>query len=693
MHQILPEEFLTNRINSFNKFQSKHFEALKKYNKRVFQEPVGCGKGYLFMTDILHRVLKTNESIFTIASHRLILNDQHYRDIVKLFTPLAGEIIFINNSSSKFSDNLKYIIGNKVDFLDRLIIRLKSGTKYMNINFDNKEIVNILKEQEEYSEYATDEDDNLYNNNDISDYITYLIYKNNLLKKGIIFNKTVYNTTNPKYIREIIENFKDKKIIIISSYDSLWTLGKLYKGEHYGKKNYMAEDTPAVHINTIYCDEAHMLVTTKIKDKKDEKEALFRKNYETLDLRNSNKYFFTATPKENDDNDTNLFLLNNIEEFGEIDSVSFREAGEEGCIVTPYIHKIRPCDVTDFENNIVNRSKFILQGFFKHFEKVREMSSSTTIGAKLLVKCRNMSKDAIPIFNDLLQNVINVKTELKDMCICVGGNETKECYDENGQIKPNSKSQTKTYKIYEYVNNGKSQLELKVSYDYSKKDTEYLKHIQKKSLSRNVIVLHYDTLSEGINVNGFTGVMFMTDNLISEHKIIQNIGRASRLTLNDRKYLNLKNKLEHKNIENGNVIKRTWEKPFFAIIIPYWDETSGKSKESIEIIFNKLVEIGFKPRIMSSILDELVGDEDENKKRKLKKDENEDPYDKEFEHEITLRIKDKKTKIEEEILINTKKDILNNSELVEEYDNYRYFEGGEIADMYEWYLKVKQQLR
>jgi hypothetical protein len=102
--------------------------------------------------------------------------------------------------------------------------------------------------------------------------------------------------------------------------------------------------------------------------------------------------------------------------------------------------------------------------------------------------------------------------------------------------------------------------------------SEYLEKIQNFDESEMAIVLHYDTMSEGINVSGFTGVMFLGGKLPTIIKTLQNTGRATRLHLFDR------DRLGKGEIMVGD---GKWIKPNCAVIIPFWDSESDFTKEEL----------------------------------------------------------------------------------------------------------------
>jgi hypothetical protein len=643
----------------FHKYQTFHYSKIKEHDKMVCQMPVGGGKGPIFMTDILEKSLSAKQ-IFTLATHRRILNHQHFVDLLKLLTPLAGEIIFINNSSLKFDKTLiKHFDYKVIDKLNKLSVNLRINYgEYRNCDFDNYLILGkILKEQTYYPINYTEEE--------LNEFLTYRIYKKKLGR--IDFSSTIFNTTNPVEIRNIISNpdNKDKNIVIISTYDSLGSLGKIVKGitkTPTGNKFYELDLDP-LDIDTIYFDEAHELATEETLVTEGDKEAFFKRNYKTLKFKKA--YFFSATPKESDDENTTSFLMNNPEYFGPTYTTSFRECVDIGQIVSPYLHRITPRNYEDFENNIVNRSNFVIDGFIENRIFLKKMSSNPDIGGKTLVKCKNIKDDAKGIYDYLKDHLCDILEAYDNLYmdrifICVGGMYNEGQYDSSGNFIKGSNKQKAIHKISQFILDANKKWVCIGEKDFNK--INYLQEIKNKDIKTNMIVLHFDTLSEGINVNGFTSIMFISGNILSETKIIQNLGRASRLTYIDR--YNLRERLislKDKNIDTATVLKKTWEKPFFAIIIPYWDDSSESAMDKIVSIYDKLVELlGGRVRILSSVIGNPEGNQKTEIRKRKSHIENGDEFDDEFEHLINLKLKIKKEeeisrKFEEEIIINLKK--------------------------------------
>ena len=123
--------------------------------------------------------------------------------------------------------------------------------------------------------------------------------------------------------------------------------------------------------------------------------------------------------------------------------------------------------------------------------------------------------------------------------------------------------------------------------------SEYLEILQNLADDESAIVLHYDTMSEGINVAGFTGTEFLGGKLPTITKTLQNTGRSTRLHKEDRNRL-VKGEIK---VGDGN-----WIKPHCAVIIPFWDkESEFTSRELARQIKSLRDNFGYDPIYYVSI--------------------------------------------------------------------------------------------
>lgn len=120
------------------------------------------------------------------------------------------------------------------------------------------------------------------------------------------------------------------------------------------------------------------------------------------------------------------------------------------------------------------------------------------------------------------------------------------------------------------------------------KRTDWLKKLQSIGNDYNceMIVLHFDILSEGIDIPGFTGIsLFSAPEL---DKFIQNFGRTARLDKTDRESL-----------EEGTITTKdlkTWKKPYSYVIVHEFNDLDKSQSESISQMVSNLREYRFDPK-------------------------------------------------------------------------------------------------
>lgn len=360
---------------------------------------------------------------------------------------------------------------------------------------------------------------------------------NNILKdKGLVIGDIIKTVTNPTDLSHQVKLHRDnnRKVVIITTYHSLDKL----------------EGLP---IDVIYCDEAHTLASNS-------KDSDFKENFNKI---TSDRYFFlTATPKDCFDEEEDLFLMSNKKIFGERIGMSFITAVNVGYIVNGYYHIVSPTNYTaesKVGSNLNDRIEIIKKSYNEHTEHVKTRSAEPDkIGIKMLVKCKDVSTDMWRICNGEPENdIVGLKDSMPNVKIFAGGSILMQggytCYMDG---------------------------------IYTTDRKQYLDALKALKSEENAIILHYDILSEGINVSGFTAVMFLSGVLATETKILQNIGRGTRLHPTDRERLN-KNEIT---VDD----KSKWIKPFCNIIIPYWDIESEETKQQMINLLIKLRKIGFK---------------------------------------------------------------------------------------------------
>jgi hypothetical protein len=353
-----------------------------------------------------------------------------------------------------------------------------------------------------------------------------------LLEKGLSYNDLISSTTSKVELDSLIKFHKknNRNVIVLTTYHSLFKL-------------------EGFNIGTIYNDEAHALASNHVG-------SYFQKNYEKIKYDNS--YFFTATPKDSIE-DSSSFLMNNEELFGKREGISFKEAINRGYVTEPAIHISYPEDFHKGVNykSIENLVKLIKESFDVHRRMVYKNSFDPyKIQSKLLVRCASVQQmwDLQRLLNKELNNSVIV-------CASASSNP------------------------YSNYNNF-------IGSEGIKNRNDYLDRLQ--NLDSEAIVLHVDTMSEGINISSFTGVMFLSNILPTVMKIIQNVGRSTRI-----------NELDRARLIEGiiSVDDRTkWIKPYSYVIIPIWDMETDYIAKTLSIKLKELRdELEFEPTYYVSI--------------------------------------------------------------------------------------------
>jgi superfamily II DNA or RNA helicase len=359
-------------------------------------------------------------------------------------------------------------------------------------------------------------------------------YNNILKEQKLNFKDIISSTTSPIEIKNAIERHKkaNRDIVIVSTYHSLDRLS-------------------GIDIHTLYCDEAQTLAS-------DMTESQFKSNFELITAKRN--FFFTATPKDSFDEETDLFLMNNKNIFGERFGLKFKDAVECGYITRPIIHLATPSnyDPSKKFKSVENDTLFIKETFIEHGLWLKSISvNPKLIAPKLLVKCSSVD-DMWGIYRRL------VKDEgLKDVHMFAGASRNDGGAKEQHNGEP-----------------------------VDSRD-EFLRSIKDLKNNESAIILHYDILSEGINVPGITGVFFAVEKLPTKPKILQNAGRSTRLFEIDRE------KLKRNQISTNDYSE--WIKPACAIILPITDFSSeGIVNEISKTIKDMRDSFGFNPAYLVS---------------------------------------------------------------------------------------------
>ncbi len=291
-------------------------------------------------------------------------------------------------------------------------------------------------------------------------------------------------------------------------------------------------------------------------------------------------FFFTATEKVTE-SDRDLGM-NNEELFGNmIYSKSPREMIDRGEMVPPHIHVVRSkrglkVDLDKLEHDYEALITSIIDAFKEHQNKIRSDSyRPEDIGAKVLVVCRGQ-QDLHEMF----------KTKVFE-----------NFHEQYPEI--NLYALSSDFGLY---NNG----------DYYKapvthvKKFKFLKDIKNLKSSDKCIIFHVDMIGEGIDVPSITGVMPFRNCELS--KFIQNVGRSSRLHVEDRK-----------RVYSGEIMPSEadrcngrWIKPYSWVIIPEFLENSDGFVNRFKEILREMINVyGYIPR-QETFIDNVRGlDDDE----------------------------------------------------------------------------------
>jgi superfamily II DNA or RNA helicase len=120
------------------------------------------------------------------------------------------------------------------------------------------------------------------------------------------------------------------------------------------------------------------------------------------------------------------------------------------------------------------------------------------------------------------------------------------------------------------------------------KRTDWLENLQSigDDYDSEMIVLHFDILSEGIDVPGFTGISLFSATELD--KFIQNFGRIARLDKIDRDMLAV-GSITTKDLKK-------WKKPYAYVIVHEFNDLDKSQSESISQMVSNLREYGFDPK-------------------------------------------------------------------------------------------------
>jgi len=220
------------------------------------------------------------------------------------------------------------------------------------------------------------------------------------------------------------------------------------------------------------------------------------------------------------------------------------------------IHLVEAAKIQHTNPSAKNYTDVIMKTFAVH-EKVlfKDSAAPQHLGAKVLVKC------------PAVKDIWSIREELM------------EKYKGKVHIFAGSSWSTEEETFYQN-NEGMSK-------------TKFLERIQELKNNDTAIILHYDILTEGIDVPGITGVMFLSKILPSLSTLIQTIGRSTRL-----------HPIDRPKIFTGKLTtseRDKWVKPFCYVMIPVLSHEMEASYKNMAETLRKLrYEYDFQPRIIMS---------------------------------------------------------------------------------------------
>jgi hypothetical protein len=235
--------------------------------------------------------------------------------------------------------------------------------------------------------------------------------------------------------------------------------------------------------------------------------------------------------------------MNNQAVFGEVLYIMTpRQAIENGLMVRPRIHFINTLESYSYDDYQKSISKIIFESFEHHREFI-------SLKPKLLVSVRGTQ-------------------DIKDF---KKSDHYKELRDQGVDI----------YSVSSHVEIGNDINGIKISRQ------DFLRELKKagEDSDKSLVVLHYDILSEGIDVSGFTGILPLR--IIGKSKFMQTYGRAARIYPHDRE------RLISGEITPGCLDKML--KPFSYIIVPNIIHEDDEYKSNFTSLVLELRDYEFSP--------------------------------------------------------------------------------------------------
>lgn len=484
------------RVDNLHPLFKETFNRLREVSRLQICYPTGTGKGYLMITDILYRFFVEDEDTIVILTHRLSLNEQHLKDMLRVLGSSVSNlgIMSIGTGTEGFRPH------------DNLV------PKGMDLPYDEIDI-----------------------------------------PRGEIYRGTI----NQNMIEETYNTFteKGKKKLIISTYHSAMKIAQ-----------------SGINIDTIYCDEAHKLVASDVTRQS------FMDNYRLLNAKN--RIFTTATPRVSpEESNIPILSMSDEEMFGERVYITLGKARDEKMITDIKVIITHPEGYLDDVNYISpeNKKKIILSSMDNMRERLIE--DGGMLAPKLLVKMGEIA-DIYSVVECMLSDEDNAYNIA--FCSSSGG--------------------------YNLVG---------PAFGYDKPErvgrNDFFNQVASLKEDEELFLFHVDILTEGINVEGLTGVIFMNKKVTSISNFLQNLGRITRLNSLDRDYIlsELANGVKRNDIEL--LIKKNC-----YVYLPFFDPFStDRTIKGRDIIAEALYGEG--------IMADIVMWDDENESTKVENENGNSP--------------------------------------------------------------------
>lgn len=361
----------------------------------------------------------------------------------------------------------------------------------------------------------------------------------NIIRENAVINgmKTsdINATTNVAGVASTIEKAKelDLPIIFFSTYNS---------ADRIQAARRMTETKQKISI--VLNDEAHYLIQEQF--------------HPIIHILKTDRlYFFTATIINGESE--NGRHMNNEKAFGKIlHQMVPREAIDLGYLIRPRLHFIKTRENVNDVRYEKGLNRIIEQGFRQHEGMLLvEHQGNTT--PKVLVSVRGT------------QDIVNFI-----------GIENKENSDPSIEFQ---RLRNQGVEIYAVSSNGSIHNSINGNNKYSRQ--EFLRSLKEDGTNpdKKILVLHYDILSEGIDISGFSAIMPLRT--LSKSKFLQTFGRCARPDAEDKKRID-KGQLDPNDLDNMN-------KPFAYIILPNMYIGNEDDSKYVQNLVEELRELNFQP--------------------------------------------------------------------------------------------------